>query len=266
MKWFVSFTMAFALSFTLSHGSEAAVDSRLADKWDESTLVDGQIGRVTMVKDAVLFKGENGQMKKTSLLRKLGSKYRVYSFVKQGKSLYLGVGGDYYLQDTTATTYQTPSSVKKHQLNLLIDNSLINTNLRTTLKQGKLPRQNFILRKSVIGDVVKTYGPPQGIKGAEGSKYLAYNKFEYHIDINNVPINEYKDDQVVIAMSYVFEKDFKLSPSQLKQRFGTQNFTGVGEDYGYTLYYHLENNIDVWFKFTDSERNLCKMTIVKKQN
>ncbi|TFD97113.1 hypothetical protein E2491_10135 [Jeotgalibacillus sp. R-1-5s-1] len=113
--------MVMVLLISPVNPSEAASDDRLFVKWDNGTLIEGQIGRVNMVKNAVLFKLENGKLIKTNLLRKAGNTYRIYSFIGSGNSLYIGVGGGYYFHNTTATVYQTPSPTKKKQLAALIE-------------------------------------------------------------------------------------------------------------------------------------------------
>lgn len=92
------------------------IKPRVSIIWGKSTLVEGQIGRVNLVKNAVLYKMENNKLIKTNLLRKNGSFYRVYGIIGSGNKQFLNVGGGYYLHRTTATNYETPSIKKKEQL------------------------------------------------------------------------------------------------------------------------------------------------------
>lgn len=104
-----------SLPTTTSKVSEN-IKPRVSIIWGKSTLVEGQIGRVNLVKYAVLYKMENNKLIKTNLLRKNGSFYRVYGFTGSGNKQFLNVGGGYYLHRTTATNYETPSIKKKEQL------------------------------------------------------------------------------------------------------------------------------------------------------
>jgi hypothetical protein len=80
-------------------------------KWDDTYLKPGQIGRVFIVKDTVLYKLTKSGLKQAKILKKGGS-YRIYNF----KTGLLGVGGGYYLKRDNRITYKTPSKKKLQDL------------------------------------------------------------------------------------------------------------------------------------------------------
>ncbi|WP_166805846.1 DUF4309 domain-containing protein [Jeotgalibacillus sp. R-1-5s-1] len=263
MKKLVGMLMALLVFFSISSTTEAA-DSRLFVKWDDSTLVDGQIGRVTLVKDAVLFKMENGSLKKTNLLRTAGNKYRIYGFSGSGNYQYLAVGGGYYLHNTTATTYETPSSAKKRQLELVIDDSIISSGLRTLIEKGKLPRTPLDVNTSTMYDMREMFGKPvsQGYNPF-GSYGFDYGKFNYS---TNYFRNGESGD--LVSIQYEFHPDYVITPAQIKQRIGTTGLynDGISEKDGiYHLNYQI-GNYQLWFHYDDKEgKSLRFIAVVDKR-
>jgi hypothetical protein len=75
--------------------------------WDGVELKKGQIGRLVVLKDTVLYK-LNGSQKSTARVLKSGEKYRIYTFLP-GK---LGLGGGYYIDRDNRVKYETPSKAK----------------------------------------------------------------------------------------------------------------------------------------------------------
>lgn len=75
--------------------------------WDGIELKQGQIGRLTIIKDTPLYKVE-GEIKIISRTLKAGEFYRIYAF-KPGM---LSVGGGYYVDRDENVSYQTPSKTK----------------------------------------------------------------------------------------------------------------------------------------------------------
>ncbi|TFD95743.1 M23 family metallopeptidase [Jeotgalibacillus sp. R-1-5s-1] len=156
----ISTIMSLLIVSLLSAPGHAAEKPRVAVQWDRGLLVEGQIGRVYMDKNAVLFRLENNEMIKTNELRKAGDSFRIYSFKYIGKELFLGVGGGYFFHDTTATTYNTPSAVKKKQLKD-----------RVVLKDALFP-----IAKNQYRPFTDSWGAPRSYGGSrphEGTDILA---------------------------------------------------------------------------------------------
>mgnify|MGYP002655626755 CR=1 FL=1 len=75
--------------------------------WDGAELRPGQIGRITVLNNAPLYK-LNGEQLSYSRTLKAGEVYRVYAF----KPGLLSVGGGLYVKRDTLIGYQTPSKMK----------------------------------------------------------------------------------------------------------------------------------------------------------
>ncbi|WP_064091890.1 hypothetical protein [Rossellomorea aquimaris] len=126
MKKILGGTLIYLLLFGIFIGNASAYNHthRLAVKWDASTLVEGQIGRVTLLEASDLyFYFED--ISKTKNQRKKESIYRVYNYKKIDGVYYYGVGAGFYIKDTQGIFYETPSSVKKRQLKDLVIVDLI---------------------------------------------------------------------------------------------------------------------------------------------
>jgi hypothetical protein len=126
MSKFLGGFLALMMLFLVFTGNASADNQshRLAVKWDDSTLVEGQIGRVTLLEDTNLY-FYSEDISKTNDQRKQGSIYRVYNYKKINGVYYYGVGAGFYIKDSKDVFYETPSSVKKRQLKDLVIVSLI---------------------------------------------------------------------------------------------------------------------------------------------
>ncbi|TFD97090.1 DUF4309 domain-containing protein [Jeotgalibacillus sp. R-1-5s-1] len=262
MKKLISIVTAVLLFLSISSTTEASGDSRLFVKWDDSTLVEGQIGRVALVKNAVLFKMENGSLKKTNLLRTAGNKYRVYGFKGSGNYQYLAVGGGYYLHNTTATVYETPSASKFRQLALLVDDSMISSALRSQVEDGTLPRTPITVWKSTVSDMKAQYGTPKYESTSRGAYVFSYEKFSFFATyLNNAPGED------LLGIGYTFHSDYTISPSEIKKRLGSTGLLSDGfSEYtgGYLMVYKM-GDYELRFEFKDAEgKKLQRMDIVKK--
>lgn len=76
-------------------------------KWEDSYLRPGQIGKVYILKDTLLYKASGSRLTASKTLKK-GSVYRIYNF----KTGLLGVGGGYYVKRDNNIAYKTPSKQK----------------------------------------------------------------------------------------------------------------------------------------------------------
>lgn len=217
MKYLVSLLMVMVLFISPVQPSEAASDDRLFVKWDNGTLVEGQIGRVNMVKNAVLFKLENGKLIKTNLLRKAGNTYRIYSFIGSGNSQYIGVGGGYYFHNTTATVYQTPSPTKKKQLAALIEQS--KTEKAVTVSQEQAVRMaNDYLNYTAFSK--------SGL--IEQLEYEGFNNADATYAVENISV-VWREQAVKMAKDYLDYTSF--SRTRLIEQLEFEGFSNADATY-----------------------------------
>lgn len=85
--------------------------------WGNMELVQGQIGKVTILHDTPLYKlGSNKKMTVVRTLKK-GSSYRVYSISKWGGVTYYAVGAGSYVKASSLVKYETPSKALLDEVN-----------------------------------------------------------------------------------------------------------------------------------------------------
>lgn len=113
MKKFSSIFLAMLVFFTLNLSADAA-SSKVW--WDGAELKPGQIGRVTIIKGATLFKLENTYLQPVRQLEP-GEVFRVYKTKTVRFVPLYGLGGNYFVAQEPGTTpgylrYETPSKAK----------------------------------------------------------------------------------------------------------------------------------------------------------
>ncbi|MEH7503776.1 D-glucuronyl C5-epimerase family protein [Neobacillus drentensis] len=85
--------------------------------WGKMQLVNGQIGKVTILQDTSLYKiGFNGKMTFVRTIKNR-SAYRVYSVSKFGGITYYGVGAGCYVKASAQVKYETPSKALLAKVN-----------------------------------------------------------------------------------------------------------------------------------------------------
>ena len=89
--------------------------------WGKTELKLGQIGKVTILADTVLFKLESDGSLSTVRAMKRGEEYRVYSYKSNHGGLY-GVGGGNFVQKSEKVKYETPSKSKLALLKEISEN------------------------------------------------------------------------------------------------------------------------------------------------
>jgi uncharacterized membrane protein len=126
--------------------------------WENSELKPGQIGKVQIVKDTILYKLSGSKLIKYKTLKQ-GSSFRIYNF----KSNLLGVGGGYYIVRDAKITYKTPS---KQKLQIAVcastkpaSSKTGNTNVAMDVCKGILPGQQIKWENSILkpGQIGKLY-------------------------------------------------------------------------------------------------------------
>ncbi|MDD9310154.1 hypothetical protein PUS82_02290 [Cytobacillus firmus] len=102
-------TLTLAMGFSLFAPNANKAEAKVF--WDGVELKLGQIGRLAVLEETILFKLEGNQrVFERNLLP--GETYRIYNF-KPGM---LGVGGGYYIDRDKRVRYQTPSKAKLSQV------------------------------------------------------------------------------------------------------------------------------------------------------
>ncbi|TFD97102.1 M23 family metallopeptidase [Jeotgalibacillus sp. R-1-5s-1] len=120
MKKFL-ITILFLSGLSFAWGMEAeASEFRIFVPWGEATLVEGQIGRVTLQQDLPLLKLQDGKMTSSDIIRKKDQSFRVYNFTYLEEDLYLGVGGGYYFLKDAKVSYVTPAKNKLETLATIV--------------------------------------------------------------------------------------------------------------------------------------------------
>lgn len=80
--------------------------------WGKTELVEGQIGKVTVLKKTGSFTLNGNTAVGSSRVFKKGEEFRVYSFKEDNNKGYYGLGGGIFLQKNDAVKYETPSKSK----------------------------------------------------------------------------------------------------------------------------------------------------------
>lgn len=108
--------------------------------WGKTELKQGQIGKVTILTDAIAVKlADNGYVSPSHILKKSGE-FRVYTVRRASGIDYYGLGGGLFVEKTNKIKYETPSKRKlalleqeKQKDNLVID---LNTQLDSLYVDG----------------------------------------------------------------------------------------------------------------------------------
>lgn len=184
------------------HGSNAQAKVL----WNGMELVNGQIGRVTVLKDTELYKLQ-GDKKVYSKTLKAGSVYRIYTF----KSGMLGLGGEYYVDRDDRVKYETPSKTKLNQVKM--------EQLFRGVKIGMSPSQIKKLETAKFLHQENTYG----------TKTLVYSTslFGY----NAFLVYGFKNEKLAF-FGYSFDPEQKYTSDQLTTIYNNlkQQLTNIFEN------------------------------------
>ncbi|TFD97084.1 hypothetical protein [Jeotgalibacillus sp. R-1-5s-1] len=183
---------------------------RLAVKWNDSTLVEGQIGRVTLSKDLALYKLEGSStFIKSDIVRPSNSLFRVYSYKLIDGQYYYGVGGGYYFKAGDGIKYETPALNKQRQLkNLIISTMVMSRDLNYFYKSESFG-ESYSLNDS-IEYISEDSGYPiklqDGLKVVETPIYTYYQKADedslYQIKVFWMNDPTYSKESVAQMFSY----------------------------------------------------------------
>ncbi|MGZ0087159.1 hypothetical protein ACWNXI_16755 [Caldibacillus thermoamylovorans] len=123
-----------------------AHDAQAKVWWNGMELVQGQIGKLTILKDTELYKLQ-GEKKVYVKTLKAGGTYRIYTF----KPSMLGLGGGYYVdRDARRVKYETPSKAKLNQVKM--EQLFRGVKLGMSTSQvKKLETAKFLQREKVDG-------------------------------------------------------------------------------------------------------------------
>ena len=225
--------------------SAASNDTRPSVIWDDARLVEGQIGKVTILKDTGrLIKESSGSLKPSGTLKK-GNTYRVYSYEIIDGTYYYGVGAGVYVKNSSDVFYKTPSALKKRQMADLV---MIKSDLLTDAANGKLKGQDFIINRNTIGDVKSKLGEPYDEGLFEGSRYYQYGKKYVYFTV--LP-----DGKEILSSKYLVDSVTDISPLFVKNRLGSESI--YREEYSekdgtWNLVYKTGSNL-IYFVFSGPE-------------
>ncbi|MEH7343310.1 TraB/GumN family protein [Bacillus sp. JJ1532] len=96
-------------AFAASESSKDCVPKKIM--WGKTELKSGQLGKITILKEAKLFSLKENKLETHKTLPVKGE-YRVYSFKNHSGGDIYGVGGGYYVKKDSAIKYETPSKRK----------------------------------------------------------------------------------------------------------------------------------------------------------
>ncbi|MGA5690648.1 hypothetical protein [Cytobacillus pseudoceanisediminis] len=200
------------LSFTYTSEGKAA-SAPIGVKWGNSILIPGQIGKVTILQDSNLYKlNSNGELIYSRKLLK-GNEYRVYSYLSSHGGLY-GVGGGMYVKKAPSQVkYETPSPIKKQQIQRIL---FFDQQLLTLAQQGILKGQP--ISADGTHDIKEVYEHFQNIGGGApipkvesigdslAHTFKMYTYYTYYPYNNNVQIIDWNDDSFVPITPYVIRE------------------------------------------------------------
>ncbi|MBN8201498.1 DUF4309 domain-containing protein [Bacillus sp. NTK034] len=225
--------------------SAASKDTRPSVIWDDARLVEGQIGKVTILKDTSrLIKESNGSFKPSGTFKK-GNTYRVYSYEKINGVYFYGVGAGVYVKNSSDVFYKTPSALKKRQMADLV---MIKSDLLADAANGKLKGQDFIINRNTIDDVKSKLGEPYDEGLFEGSRYYQYGKKYVYFTV--LP-----DGKEILSSKYLVDSVTDISPLYVKNRLGSESI--YREEYSekdgtWNLVYKTGSNL-IYFVFNGPE-------------
>ncbi|MFE4523060.1 DUF4309 domain-containing protein [Cytobacillus firmus] len=249
----------FGLMVDSETASAASKDTRPSVIWDDARLVEGQIGKVTILKDTSrLIKESNGSFKPSGTFKN-GNTYRVYSYEKINGVYFYGVGAGVYVKNSSDVFYKTPSVLKKRQMADLV---MIKPDILTDAANGKLKGQDFIINKNTIDDVKSKLGEPTAEGLFEGSRYYQYGK-------KYVYFTEFPDGKEIFTSKYLVDSVTDISPLYVLNRLGTGSLIREGffeDDQTWKIIYKMGDNL-VYFVFSvETGRERLIYIHLQKQN
>ena len=114
LKILTALALTASLTATTFNSAEASTQKVM---WGKTELKVGQVGKITVLKDAPLYKIVDSKTISSTRTLKKGEEFRVYSYKNQSGGLY-GVGGGMFIQKDSKIKYETPS---KSKLKLIAD-------------------------------------------------------------------------------------------------------------------------------------------------
>jgi hypothetical protein len=251
MKRVSLFIIVFVICYGIYSPNANAMDERFCDQyigvekisWDGAELVNGQIGRLTVLKDTRLFSLQ-GEKKVESKILKQGEVYRIYAF-KPGM---LSVGGGFFVDRDDKVKYVTPSKTKLNAVKCIQEHK----------KNGSLTGLEIRL-KNIIKEVIKP-----SMTDFEKIYYIhdfLVKQVEYDLDNyfkNTIPYDDYTAEGALfnglaVCQGYAEATDLLLKEAGIESQIvvGSANGlgTGGGQEWGghaWNLvklngkYYHLD--------------------------
>lgn len=245
-----SLTMAFLL---FADKEAKAGSAPVGVKWDNSILIQGQIGRVTILQDTALLKYENGKLITIKKLHK-GNIYRVYSYKDQNGGIY-GVGGGAFVKKTSSIKYETPSKTKRNQLARIA--FFDEGDFLQLAKEGVLKGQPFSLRTDDLNDVYNHFGKNPSWKGYyEGGFGRQFGNYIY--------FTSWEEDTEFTAFNWINDNLTPLTPYIIKNTVGHPTWEGISElDGNWSMYYYL-GYYELYFSFKGGNRSDLHRILLKR--
>jgi hypothetical protein len=227
-KLLVSISLVVSIVLSINFEADAA-SAPIGVKWGNSILIQGQIGRVTILKDTDLLKKENDKLVIIKRLRK-GSIYRVFSFKDQNGGIF-GLGGGAFVKKTTSILYENPSKTKHDQLARVA--FFNDKNFLPLAKEGIIKGQPISLRTHNLNDVFQYYHTNPSWEGYyEGGFGRQFGNYVYFTGGEN--------DNTLTAVLWVNDNLVTLTPNIIKNTVGNPTSEGISDmDGNWYMYYDL---------------------------
>ncbi|QNU23366.1 hypothetical protein [Geobacillus zalihae] len=217
MKIMKKFLAVSALSAGILLSPFHAHDAQAKVWWNGMELVQGQIGKLTVLKDTELYKLQ-GEKKVYIKTLKAGGVYRIYTF-KPGM---LGLGGRYYVDRDARVKYETPSKAKLNQVKM--EQLFRGVKLGMSASQvKKLETAKLILQENIDGGQAWVYSTSLFgyhtllVYGFENGKLAFYG---YSFDAGK----EYTNDQLTAIYNNLKQQLITLFGNQYEQSDSGQGY------------------------------------------
>jgi hypothetical protein len=251
-KLLVMFSLAMAL-LLFSNQEAQAGSAPIGVKWDNSILIQGQIGRVTILQDTALYKYEKGKLMTIKTLRK-GNIYRVYSYKDQNGGVY-GLGGGAFVKKSSSIKYETPSKTKRSQLARIV--FFDEGDFLKLAKQGIMKGQPFSLKHDDLNDVYGHFGNTPSWEGYyEGGYGRQFGNYIY--------FTGWEDDPEFTAFMWANDGLTPLTPYIIKNTVGKPSWEGISEMDGHWMMYYYLGYYEVYFSFAGDNRSDLSGILLKR--
>lgn len=215
--------------------------------WGKTELKEGQLGKVTVLKDTMLYKIINDDTITSTRKLKKGEEFRVYSYKNQNGGLFLVGGGAFILKDD-AVKYETPSKSKLLELKKV--NSKYDLSVHYPLPKGtKAPS---IGNKRATWDISKDgeiLGETLGFqeKHSSGADLLDEN-LNWLMSVNKKPYSDYDLNITINQWTIKGDSSYNHIPYIVKE---LSTYYGIPEILEIVMDYKLygdESSLDRKFK------------------